>query len=69
MFCLSSTAPLKKKKDPQRKEYVKLQLQQCLYNSLHGQGPSNQKGNQHSMPLGMIPNSNFIFDGTNYTNN
>ena len=68
MFCLSITATLKKIKDPQKKEYVKLQLQQCLYNSLYGQGPSNQQGNQHSMPPGMIPNSNFTFDSINYTN-
>ena len=67
MFCLSIAATLKKIKDPQQKEYVKLQLQQCLYNSLYGQGPSNQQENQHSMPLGTIPNSNLIFDGTKYT--
>ena len=68
MFCLSIAVASKKIKDPQKIEYVKLQLQQYLYNSLYGQGPSNQQGNQHSMPLGMIPNSNFTFDGTNYTN-
>ena len=70
MFCLSITSTLKKIKDPQKKEYTKLQLQQCVYNSLYGQEPSNQQRNQHSMPPGMIPNSNsnFTFDGTNYTN-
>ena len=36
MFCLSIAAALQKIKDPQKKEYVKLQLQQCLYNSLYG---------------------------------
>ena len=34
MFCLSISATLKKIKDPQKKKYVTLQLQQCLYNSL-----------------------------------
>ena len=42
MFCLSIAATLKKIKDPQQKEYAKLQLQQCLYNSLYSQGLSNQ---------------------------
>ena len=45
MFCLSIASTLKKIKDPQKKEYAKLQLQQCMYNSLYGQGPSNQQGN------------------------
>ena len=36
MFCLSIAATLKKIKYPQKKEYVRLQLQQCLYNSLYG---------------------------------
>ena len=69
MFCLSIASKLKKIKGSQKKEYAKLQLQQCVYNSLYGQGPSNQQGNQHSMPLVMIPNSNsnFTFDGTNNT--
>ena len=67
-FCLSIASTLKKIKDLQKKEYAKLQLQQCMYNSLYGQGPSSQQGNQNSMPLGMIHNSNFTFDGTNYTN-
>ena len=41
MFCLSIVSTLKKIKDPQKKEYAKLELQQCMYNSLYGQGPSN----------------------------
>ena len=65
MFCLSIAPTLKKIKDPQKKEYAKLQLQQCLYNSLYDQGPSNQQGNQYSMPPWMIPNANFTFDSTN----
>ena len=59
---------IKENKGPQKKEYAKLQLQHCVYNSWYGQGPSNHQGNQHSMPPGMIPNSNFTFNGTNYTN-
>ena len=64
MFCLSIASTLKKIKNPQKKEYVKLLLQQCVY----GQGPSNPQGNQNSMLPGMIHNSNFTFDGTKYTN-
>ena len=52
MFCLCIASTLKKIKDPQKKEYAKLQLQQCVYNSLYGQGPSNQQGNQTQYAIG-----------------
>ena len=36
MFCLSLAATLRKIQDPQKKEYMKLQLQQTLYNCMYG---------------------------------
>ena len=36
LFCLSLVAKLRKIKDPQKKEYAQLQLQQTLYNCMYG---------------------------------
>ena len=42
LFCLSLAAKLRKIKDPQKKEYAQLQLQQTLYNCMHGDAPQLQ---------------------------
>ena len=42
LFCLSLAAELRKIKDPQKKEYAQLQLQQTLYNCMYGDAPRPQ---------------------------
>ena len=42
LFCLSLAAKLRKIKDPQKREYAQLQLQQTLYNCMHGDAPQPQ---------------------------
>ena len=42
MFCLSLAAKLRKIKDPQKREYAQLQLQQTLYNCMYGDTPQSQ---------------------------
>ena len=43
MFCLSLAAKLRKIKDPKKKEYAQLQLQQqTLYNCMYGDDPQPQ---------------------------
>ena len=42
LFCLSLAAKLRKIKDPQKKEYAQLQLQQTLYNCMYGDAPQPQ---------------------------
>ena len=39
LFCLSLAAKLRKIKDPKKKEYTQLQLQQTLYNCMYGDDP------------------------------
>ena len=41
IFCLGLATSLRKIKDPQRKEYTKLQLQQTMYNCMHGSSQPN----------------------------
>ena len=36
IFCLGMATSLRKIKDPQKKEYTKLQLQQTMYNCMYG---------------------------------
>ncbi len=48
LFCMSLAGSLRKITDPQRKEYAKLQIQQCVYNCLYGasaSGASNRNDN------------------------
>ena len=42
LFCLSLAAKLRKIKDPQKKEYAQLQLQQTLYNCMYSDAPQPQ---------------------------
>ena len=42
LFCLSLAAKLRKIKDPKKKEYAQLQLQQTLYNCMYGDNPQPQ---------------------------
>ena len=42
LFCLSLAAKLRKIKDPQKREYAQLQLQQTLYNCMYGDSPQPQ---------------------------
>ena len=42
LFYLSLAAKLRKIKDPQKKEYAQLQLQQTLYNCMYGDAPQPQ---------------------------
>ena len=42
LFCLSLAAKLRKIKDPKKKEYMQLQLQQTLYNCMYGDNPQPQ---------------------------
>ena len=46
LFCLSLAAKLRKIKDPQKKEYAQLQLQQTLYNCMYGDAPQPQTQTQ-----------------------
>ena len=41
IFCLGLVNSLRKIKDPQRKEYMKFQLQQTMYNCMYGSSQSN----------------------------
>ena len=40
IFCQSLATSLRKIQDPQRKEYMKLQLQQTMYNCMYGSQPN-----------------------------
>ena len=42
LFCLSLAAKLRKIKDPKKKEYAQLQLQQTLYSCMYGDDPQPQ---------------------------
>ena len=42
LFCLSLAAKLRKIKDPQKREYAQLQLQQTLYTCMYGDVPQPQ---------------------------
>ena len=42
LFCLSLAAKLRKIKDPQKREYAQMQLQQILYNCMYGDAPQPQ---------------------------
>ena len=42
LFCLSLAEKLRKIKDPKKKEYAQLQLQQTLYNCMYGDDPQPQ---------------------------
>ena len=42
LFCFSLAAKLRKIKDPQKREYAQLQLQQTLYNCMYGDAPQPQ---------------------------
>ena len=41
LFCLGLATLLRKIKDSQRKEYIKLQLQQTMYNCMYGSSQAN----------------------------
>ena len=41
-FCLSLAAKLRKIKDPKKREYAQLQLQQTLFNCMYGDAPQHQ---------------------------
>ena len=43
LFCLSLATKLRKIKDPQKREYAQLQLQQTLYNCMYGDAPQPQQ--------------------------
>ena len=43
MFCLSLAAKLRRIKDPQKREYAQMQLQQTLYNCMYGDAPQPQQ--------------------------
>ena len=55
IFCLSLATSLRKIQDPQRKEYMKLQLQQTMYNCMYGSHPSvgltQSQPQQVAMPM------------------
>ena len=42
LFCLSLAAKLRRIKDPQKREYAQMQLQQTLYNCMYGDAPQPQ---------------------------
>ena len=42
LFCLSLATKLRKIKDPQKREYAQLQLQQILHNCMYGDVPQPQ---------------------------
>ena len=42
LFCLSLAAKLRRIKDPQKREYAHMQLQQTLYNCMYGDAPQPQ---------------------------
>ena len=57
LFCLSLAAKLRKIKDPQKREYAQLQLQQTLYNCMYGDAPQPQPQPQQlpqQMPQQML---------------
>ena len=56
LFCLSLAAKLRKIKDPQKREYAQLQLQQTLYNCMYGDAPQPQPQQQlpQQMPQQML---------------
>ena len=43
LFCLSLAAKLRRIKDPQKREYAQMQLQQTLYNCMYGDAPQPQR--------------------------
>ena len=43
LFCLSLAAKLRRIKDPQKREYAQMQLQQTLYNCMYGDAPQPQQ--------------------------
>ena len=51
LFCLSLAAKLRKIKDPKKKEYAQLQLQQTLYNCMYGDNPQTQPDPQPQLQL------------------
>ena len=51
LFCLSLAAKLRKIKDPQKREYAQLQLQQTLFNCMYGDAPQPQPDPQLSLIL------------------
>ena len=50
LFCLSLAAKLRKIKDPKKREYAQLQLQQTLYNCMYGDAPQPQPQLQPQFP-------------------
>ena len=69
LFCLSLAAKLRKIKDPQKKEYAQLQLQQTLYNCMYGDAPQPQLQPQQ-FPTFMDPQQSSSSSGLqsyNYT--
>ena len=55
LFCLSLAANLRKIKDPKKKEYAQLQLQQTLYNCMYGDNPQPQPDPQPQPQLQLQP--------------
>ena len=57
LFCLSLAAKLRRIKDPQKREYAQMQLQQTLYNCIYGDAPQPQPQPQQlpqQMPQQML---------------
>ena len=52
-FCQSLATSLWKIKDPQRKEYTKLRLQQAMYNCMHGSQPNVGLTQPQQVPMPM----------------
>ena len=50
LFCLSLAANLRKIKDPKKKEYAQLQLQQTLFNCMYGDAPQPEPQPQPQLP-------------------
>ena len=55
LFCLSLAAKLRKIKDPKKKEYAQLQLQETLYNCMYGDNPQPQPDPQPQPQLQLQP--------------
>ena len=71
IFCLGLATSLRKIKDPQRKEYTKLQLQQTMYNCMYGSSQPNV-GLTQQVPMPMShPQQSYNYgvntDGSTFT--
>ena len=64
LFCLSLAAKAEEIKDPKKKEYTQLQLQQTLYNCMYGDDPQPQPD-----PRSLSLSLSFSFSHNNCHNN